>query len=160
MPLYFYKILTLICVFAKQKEIQKGSSSLFKKKSSLFYPISAYKRCHMNALLPDAWVSLYLLKRSENRYPNKRAFWWLGNKESAWKHRSCRRRRLHPWVRRIPWRKEWLSTPVFLPGKFHGLRSLAGDSPWGRRAGHDWSDLAHANKNLLKNVPNSNTDNS
>ena len=83
MPLYFYKILTLICVFAKQKEIQKGSSSLFKKKSSLFYPISAYKRCHMNALLPDAWVSLYLLKRSENRYPNKRAFWWLGNKESA-----------------------------------------------------------------------------
>ena len=32
----------------------------------------------------------------------------------------------------------WLPTPVFLPGKFHGQRSLAGYSPWGRkRIGHD-----------------------
>ena len=29
-----------------------------------------------------------------------------------------------PWVRKITWRREWLSTPVFLPGKFHGQRSL------------------------------------
>ena len=29
-----------------------------------------------------------------------------------------------------PWRKEWLPTPVFLPGEFHGQRSLAGYSPW------------------------------
>ena len=28
------------------------------------------------------------------------------------------------WVRRISWRKEWLPTPVFLPGEFHGQRSL------------------------------------
>ena len=32
-------------------------------------------------------------------------------------------------VRKIPWRREWLSTPVFLPGKFHRQRSLAGYSP-------------------------------
>ena len=31
----------------------------------------------------------------------------------------------------IPWRREWTSTPVFLPGEFHGQRSLAGYSPWG-----------------------------
>ena len=31
-----------------------------------------------------------------------------------------------PWVRKIPWRREWLPTPVFLPGEFHGQRSLAG----------------------------------
>ena len=36
-----------------------------------------------------------------------------------------------PWVRKIPWRREWLPTPVFLPGEFHGQSSLAGDSPWG-----------------------------
>ena len=35
-----------------------------------------------------------------------------------------------PWVGKIPWRRKWLLTPVFLPGKFHGQRSLAGYSPW------------------------------
>ena len=36
-----------------------------------------------------------------------------------------------------PLEKEWQPTPVFLPGEFHGQRSLAGYSPWGCRAGHD-----------------------
>ena len=35
------------------------------------------------------------------------------------------------WVGEIPWKREWLPTPVFLPGEFHGQRSLAGSSPWG-----------------------------
>ena len=34
-------------------------------------------------------------------------------------------------IRKIPWRRAWLSTPVFLPGEFHGQRSLMGYSPWG-----------------------------
>ena len=38
-----------------------------------------------------------------------------------------------PWVGKIPWRREWLPTPVFLPGEFHGQRSLVGYSPWGRK---------------------------
>ena len=38
---------------------------------------------------------------------------------------------LNPWVSQIPWRKEWLPTPVFLPGEFHGQTSLAGYSPQG-----------------------------
>ena len=33
----------------------------------------------------------------------------------------------------IPWRREWLPTPVFLPREFHGQRSLVGYSSWGRR---------------------------
>ena len=33
---------------------------------------------------------------------------------------------LIPGLGNIPWRREWLSTPVFLPGKLHGQRSLAG----------------------------------
>ena len=36
-----------------------------------------------------------------------------------------------PWVRKVPWRKEWLPTPVFLPAELHGQRRLAGCSPWG-----------------------------
>ena len=36
-------------------------------------------------------------------------------------------------VGKIPWRREWLPTPVFLPGEFHGQRSLVGYSPWGHK---------------------------
>ena len=35
------------------------------------------------------------------------------------------------WVGKISWRREWLPTPVFWSGEFHGQRSLAGYSPWG-----------------------------
>ena len=41
------------------------------------------------------------------------------------------RRGFDPWVRKISWRRGWLSTAVFLPGEFHGQRSLVGYSPWG-----------------------------
>ena len=37
------------------------------------------------------------------------------------------------WVGKIPWRREWLPTPVYLPGEFHGQRSLADYSPWGHK---------------------------
>ena len=46
---------------------------------------------------------------------------------------QCRRPRFNPWVGKIPWRREWPSTPVFLPEEFHGRRSLAGYSPWGSK---------------------------
>ena len=39
----------------------------------------------------------------------------------------------NPWVRKIPWRRKWPPTPVFLPGKSHGQRSLVGYSPWGHK---------------------------
>ena len=37
------------------------------------------------------------------------------------------------WVGKIPWRKEWQPTTVFLPGKAHGQRSQAGYSLWDRK---------------------------
>jgi len=37
------------------------------------------------------------------------------------------------WVGKIPWRREWQATPVFLPREFHGQRSLVGYSPWGHK---------------------------
>ena len=36
-------------------------------------------------------------------------------------------------------RRQWQPTPVLLPGKSQGRRSLVGSSPWGRRVGHDWT---------------------
>ena len=38
-----------------------------------------------------------------------------------------------PWVRKITWIRKWQSTPVFLPGEFHGQRGLAGYTPWGHK---------------------------
>ena len=38
-----------------------------------------------------------------------------------------------PWVGKIPWRRKWQPTPVFLPGESHGRRSLVGYSPWDRK---------------------------
>ena len=38
-----------------------------------------------------------------------------------------------PWVGKIPWRKAWQPTPVFLLGKSYGQRSLVGYSPWGHK---------------------------
>jgi len=43
---------------------------------------------------------------------------------------QCRRSRFDPWVGKIPWKRERLPIPVFLPGGFHGQRSLASYSPW------------------------------
>ena len=43
------------------------------------------------------------------------------------------RPRFDPWVGKILWRREWQPTLVFLPREFHGQRSLAGYSPWGRK---------------------------
>ena len=53
------------------------------------------------------------------------------SKESAWQCRRLKRHGLAPWVRKIPWRRKWQPTPVFLPGKSHGQRSLVSYSPWG-----------------------------
>ena len=43
----------------------------------------------------------------------------------------CKRHGINPWIRKIPWSRKWQPTLVFLPGKFHGQRSLVGYSLWG-----------------------------
>ena len=61
--------------------------------------------------------------------------WWL-----RWQRicLQCRRPEFDPWVRKIPWRREWLTHPVFLTGEFHRPKSLEGYCPWGhKRVRHD-----------------------
>ena len=60
--------------------------------------------------------------------------WWLSAKEPIC---QCRRFGFNPWVGKIPWRRKWQPTPVFLPRKSHQQRSLAGYSMGLQRVGHD-----------------------
>ena len=57
-------------------------------------------------------------------------------KELAYQCRRCKRHRFDPWVRKIPWRRKWQLTPVFLPGESHGKRSLQYMGL--QRVRHDW----------------------
>ena len=52
-------------------------------------------------------------------------------KEPTWQCRRHKRCKFDPWVGKIPWRRAWQPTLLFLPGESQGQRSLAGYSPWG-----------------------------
>ena len=55
---------------------------------------------------------------------------------------ACRRPSFDPWVGKLPWRRKWQPTQVFLPGESQGQRSLVGYSPWGHKAS-DTSEWLH-----------------
>ena len=78
---------------------------------------------------------------------------WLGGKESACQCRRGRKYEFDLWVGKIPWRRPWQSTPVFLPGDSHGQRSLAGYSPWGRKESDTAEQLTHTGDPVVKNSP-------
>ena len=81
-----------------------------------------------------------------------------------WYHRwqriylQCDRPGFDPWVKRIPQRREWQPTPIFLPGESHGQRSLVGYRPWSCKESDttEWltlslcwlSTIEWANKNI------------
>ena len=69
---------------------------------------------------------------------------WVSNKDSAC---QCRRHQINPCVKKIPWSRKRQPTLVFLPGKFHGQRSLAGYSPWGCKES-DTSEYARTRTKL------------
>ena len=56
---------------------------------------------------------------------------WLSGKEPTCQCRRHRRPEFDPWVGKIPWRKKWQPTPVFVPGESRSQRSLVGYSPLG-----------------------------
>ena len=81
--------------------------------------------CAASALLPeDPPKSISLSGAQTKGFPGS-----SNGKESACNAED----QVQSLVRKIPWRREWLLTPVFLPGKFHGQRSLVGYSPRGRK---------------------------
>ena len=65
-------------------------------------------------------------------------------KEPTCQHRKHKRSGFHPCVGKIPWRRAWQPTPVFLPGDSHEQRSLVGLQSIGlQRVRHDLGNLAH-----------------
>ena len=64
-------------------------------------------------------------------------------KEPTCQCRKLKRCRFDPWVGKIPWRRKWQPTLVFLPGEFHGQRSLAATT---HRVAKSWTGLS---ENLL-----------
>ena len=59
-------------------------------------------------------------------------------KEPSYQYRRHKRNGFYLWVRKIPWRRAWQPTSVFLPGESHGQRSLVGSQSMGsQRVGHD-----------------------
>ena len=68
-------------------------------------------------------------------------------KEPACQCRRHKRCGFNPWVGKIPWKRAWQPTPVFLPGESHGQRSLAGYSP---RIAKSWTWLSDWAPMLVK----------
>ena len=68
--------------------------------------------------------------------------------------RRCRKPGFDPWVGKIPWRRAWQPTPVFLPGEFHGQRSLVGCDPWDCTE-LDTTEATEQSKALILKVENS-----
>ena len=87
------------------------------------------------------WAQAPGLKQEE-RFPGS-----ASGKELVWQCRRCKRCGFNPWVWKIPWRRTWQPTPVFLPRESHGQRGLTGYSPQGHTVRHNWSDLAHMHAN-------------
>ena len=69
---------------------------------------------------------------------------WVGTVggEDALEEEMAALSRILAWE--IPWRRKWQPSPGFLPGKFHGQRSLAGYSPWSSKE-LDTTEYAHIN---------------
>ena len=55
-----------------------------------------------------------------------------------------------PGLGRFPWRRAWPPTPVFLPGEFHGQRSLVGCSPWGHKELDTDEKLTHTHTEQVR----------
>ena len=119
-----------------------------------FWEFKVYSNNHFFQNSKYTTIIISMGKKKVNRSP----YCWQGNrgkictswgpssfpgvasgKESTCQYRRCKRCGFDPWVGKILWRRKWQPIPGFLPGEFHGQRSLAGYSPWGGRVGHDWA---------------------
>ena len=93
--------------------------------------VKTHKICFSHHFLQISLVILYLTLICGLRaldFPGG-----TSSKEPACQWRRHKRQGFNPWVGKILWRRAWQSTPVFLPGKSHGQRSLASYNPWGRK---------------------------
>ena len=102
--------------------------------------LCAYKQVHSHS----STLAFSLISTLANSLEDETALWggsllpWVRPDGTSGKEPTCQCRRsdrcgFDPWVGKIPWRRTWPPTPVFLPGESHGQRSLAVYSPQGRK---------------------------
>ena len=105
---------------------QEGASEIVKTKLSTTpipdQPLVCFNLC---------WATEKSLYPSESCLPFWNPVCEIGEGLSV--YLQCWRPGFNPWVGQIPWRRKWQLTPVLLPGKSHGQRSLVGYSPWDRK---------------------------
>ena len=114
----------------------KNQQSIIEPKKKIII-INNQQSCEQNYQIWDIWCHQSNINVPFiNLMVCNRLLRWLCSKESACL--PSRRWGFDPWVRKIPWRREWQPTLVFLPGESHGQRSLAGYTVHGfARAGHN-----------------------
>ena len=120
--LFLIFCLVNLCIFVKilmKMCLLEGSSTLTKSVYLLFFNLGnpiyyLPPLCLSSPVLPfyGAWVP------------------WAFLVAQMVENLQCRRLRFSPWVRKLPWRREWQSTPVCLPGKTNGQSTLVGYSTW------------------------------
>ena len=96
---------------------------------------------------PWEWGGRRKYKLKTTKYGLPRWHWWWRTRLPV---QETQETWFDPWVRKIPWRRTWHPTPVFLPGESHGQREPGGLwSKGSQRVGHNWSNLAHTRKLLI-----------
>ena len=105
----------------------------------------------INKMVIGSHILIITLKVNGLNAPTKRQTGWVDNKNKiiymlSWAFLLAqpvknwpqhKRSGFNPWVGKIPGNGKGNPLPIFLPGEFHGLKSLVGYSPWGCRVRHD-----------------------
>ena len=112
-----------------------GGSFSFTTASSFHFTVTIYIPKSLSIVVADFWGSS----------PGG-----ISGKEPACQCRRHKRHRYDPWDGRIPWRRAWQPTPVFMTGEFHGQRSLAGYSPQGLTELDVTEAISHARRERRK----------
>ena len=120
-PILYKNSVILYVVFCNFFHSLRNASLTFFTSLSITFP--SFLRLVQYAL---AWIKHNLF--GQLGFPGS-----ASGKESTCQCRRRNRLGFNPWVAKIPWRRAWQPTPVFLPGDSQGQRSLAGNSPQGHK---------------------------
>ena len=91
-------------------------------KLSMWTPL-VVQQFRLHASTAEVMSSTLVLETRSFMPRDRRLPSWHNGKESA---HQRKRHGFNPWLGMIPWSRKWQLAPVFLPGKFHGQRSLVG----------------------------------
>ena len=110
--------------------------------------LALFEICHLRRFYPSQ--KIYQIMVFIDVYEYFRLPSWSSAKEPTCQCRRCRKGGFDPYIKKIPWRKKWQPTPVFLPEKLHGQRSLAGYLAHGFTKSRTWlSDWAWLSVSIL-----------